>query len=59
MPKAVIRKDQLHSVDWLTEYIRRICQARASDQRLESVSMKSVMRLEKVIAYSLIGILRR
>ena len=48
MQKIAQRKELLSSVDWLTEVIRRYSQARISNRPLESVNMKSQMRLLKV-----------
>ncbi|KAL5536689.1 SNT2 [Sanghuangporus sanghuang] len=47
MQRQTVRKDQIHSVDWLTEIVRRATQAYSNGRSLESVSMKMPLRLEK------------
>ncbi|KLO07425.1 hypothetical protein SCHPADRAFT_945298 [Schizopora paradoxa] len=47
MLKLATRKDMTYSVDWLTEVIRRVSDAHKHGRGLETVNMRSSMRLEK------------
>lgn len=50
MLKLATRKDMTYSVDWLTEVVRRVSYAHKHERDLETVNMRSSMRLEKVTA---------
>ncbi|EJC99959.1 uncharacterized protein FOMMEDRAFT_159536 [Fomitiporia mediterranea MF3/22] len=47
MQRQVVRKDQIHSVDWLTEIVRKTSQAYSNGKAVDSISMKTPLRLEK------------
>ncbi len=48
MHKLATRKDMTYSVDWLTEVVRRVSDAQKNRRSLETVNMRTPMRLEKV-----------
>ena len=48
MQKQHTQKNQLHSVDWLTEIVRRACACRLAGKSVSAVDMKAHSRLEKV-----------
>ena len=48
------REKQKSSVDFLTEFVRRVCDARANRRSISTVSMKSVNRLERVRFFALL-----
>ena len=54
MKKCIVREKQKSSVDFLTEFVRRVCDARANRRSISTVSMKSVNRLERVRFFALL-----
>ena len=48
MQKLHTQKNQMHSVDWLTEIVRRACACRLAGKSVSAVDMKAHSRLERV-----------
>ena len=54
MKKCIVREKQKSSVDFLTEFVLSVCDARANRRSISTVSMKSVNRLERVRFFALL-----